>query len=351
MEYSKKHAQIQAIKMRLNEAVNRSGMNMHQLTSAINNADDIEVNYNTVTNVLNYKKDALDITTVIAICRYLHLDTAMIMSPPETKDTTLQSVEDFLSSGKFTILDDPKFLGRFHCFFYSPNHRSSELIRFELEIGNENGKISATMYYHGKPVSVEGEELRDTRILYGTPFLDTRHSNIFILFTNDTGDFYFLYYSWQKFRSHSLYYRRGIALTSSSLRDNPVLFMNFVLFALPVSNQDIPYVSGLLTDVSPVFYVPRSTMEILRKENTLVETFYQQFSYILEHDALEVYPVNETQILASSHPQMDGNDVVKAILLLKDASLAPKRIVYEDIESYSAFSKNYLQKAKREEQT
>ena len=77
MTNSKKHEQIQAIKERLNEAVTRSKLNINQLTDAINETNDIEVNYGTVNNVLNTRKDALDLTTVIAICRYLHLDTAI----------------------------------------------------------------------------------------------------------------------------------------------------------------------------------------------------------------------------------------------------------------------------------
>ena len=109
MTNSKKHEQIQAIKERLNEAVTRSKLNINQLTDAINETNDIEVNYGTVNNVLNTRKDALDLTTVIAICRYLHLDTAMVLSRPGTKDTTYQSNGSFLDSGNFTVLDDPKY--------------------------------------------------------------------------------------------------------------------------------------------------------------------------------------------------------------------------------------------------
>lgn len=110
MQKSNKHEQIQAIKQRLNDALNRSKLNINQLTDAINESNDIEVNYGTVRNVLDQSKDAIDLTTVIAICRYLHLDTAMILSRPRTKDTTYQSNGNFLASGNFTVLDDVKNL-------------------------------------------------------------------------------------------------------------------------------------------------------------------------------------------------------------------------------------------------
>lgn len=347
MTQTRKQEQIQAIKRRLNAAVKRSKLNMNQLTDAINNENDIEVTYNTVRNTLNPSKDALDTATVIAICRYLHLDTSMIFSPPGTQDTTLQSNDQYLSNGKFTILSDSKYLGTFHGFYYSPNHQSPELVRFDLEIKEKNGNAAATMYYHGRPTSVEGIPRTDPRILYGTPYVDNLHSNIFLLLTNDSGDFYFLYFNWQHFRSHGLYFRRGIALTPSSLRDNPVLFMNFVLFALPVSDEDIPFVSGLLADVFPSFIISEEKANQLRNTEPLVETFFQQYGYILEHEKQSMYIVNETQLLATEHPSMSDIDMIKALLLIKDASSSPKRIVYEDIEAFSAFSKNYLQKGKK----
>lgn len=345
MENTCKHDQIQAIKKRLNDAVKRTNLNVHQLTDAINQKNDIEVNYNTIRNVLNYKCDALDLTTVIAISRYLHLDTAMLLSPPNTRDTTLQNAEDFMPSSKFVILDDSKYFGKFHCFFFSPNHKSSELIRFDLDIEDKDGSAKATMHYYGRPTSVYGERTIDSRVLYGIPYVDKLHSTIFITLTNDTGDFYFLYFNWQHFRSHDLYFRRGIALTASSLRDHPVLFMNFVLFARPVSSEKLPYISGLLADVSPTFSIPEDTVISLRNSEPLVNSFFEEFGYILEHNKKTMYTVNETQILSSSSDTMTEIDVIKALLLLKDASTASKRIVYEDIESFSSFSKNHLQQS------
>lgn len=53
MQKSNKHEQIQAIKQRLNDALNRSKLNINQLTDAINESNDIEVNYGTVRNVVN----------------------------------------------------------------------------------------------------------------------------------------------------------------------------------------------------------------------------------------------------------------------------------------------------------
>lgn len=125
--------------------------------------------------------------------------------------------------------------------------------------------------------------------------------------------------------------------------------MNFVLFALPIDEADTSYVSGLLAEVSPSFCISQEKVNQLRSKEPLIESFFQAFGYILEHEKQPMYTINETQILSTSNPHMDEVDVIKAMLLLKDASLSPKRIAYEDVEAYAAFSKNFLQKAKRKD--
>ena len=208
---------------------------------------------------------------------------------------------------------------------------------------NTDGKATAVMHYHGRPTTVDGIVEPDERTLYGTPCLCTQHSNVYIQLTNDFGDFYYLYFNRQEFRSHDMYFRRGIALTGSSLRNHPVLQLNFVLFARPVPDEKQIYIPGLLADVSISFSISKSKMSALRGTNPLIEKFYQCFHHILDHDEDKVYSINETQILCSPSPTMDQTDIVKALLLLKDESTASKRVVYEDIEDFAVFSKNYLQ--------
>ena len=129
------------------------------------------------------------------------------------------------------------------------------------------------------------------------PPVSARHSNVYIQLTNDFGDFYYLYFNRQEFRSHNMYFRRGVALTASSLRNHPVMQLNFVLFANPIPIEKQIYIPGLLADVSRTFSIYKSRMDALRKTNPLIENFYRCFKHILEHDADTVYPINEEQIL------------------------------------------------------
>ena len=337
-----KHEQIQAIKKRLNAEKGKHGMTTYKLAEALKEKTGFtDINYNTVQSALSFSKDALDITVVIAICRLFHLDTAYILSPPGTPEPAFPS--DQTDTGKFKILDDSKYFDTYYGYFYSPNHKSGELVQFELVIQSTDGKTTAVMNYHGRPRTVNGVVDPDERTMYGTPCLCTRHSNVYIQLTNDFGDFYYLYFNRQEFRSHNMYFRRGVALTASSLRNHPVMQLNFVLFANPIPIEKQIYIPGLLADVSRTFSIYKSRMDALRNTNPLIENFYRCFKHILEHDADTVYPINEEQILLSNSPSMEQDDIIKALLLLKDESTAPKRVVYEDIEEFAVFSKNYLQ--------
>lgn len=337
-----RHDQIQAIKKRLTSALDKSGWSTYQLTNEINNQpDSLGANYNTVKNTLDFSSDALDMITVISICRCFHLDTAYILSPPATADLDFTCSQD--DGGKFVVLSAPKYFGTFHGFLYTSNHKSKDLVKFKLDLQNSSTGPHATFTYYAQAKTVNGEVKSSERTLYGIPVFDTVHSNIFIQLTNDLGDFYFLYYTRQHFRTQSLYFRRGISITATSLHSHSPLLQNFVMFANPVPDEKMKYIPGLLSEVSPVFRISKPELDKLMKEEPVVAAFYKAYQHILDHDAVLTYPISETQILSSISPSMDEYDTIKALLLLKDASSSSKRVVYDELESFSAFSKNYLQ--------
>ena len=101
-----KHEQIQAIKKRLNAEKDKHGMKTtYKLAEALKDKTGFtDINYNTVHSALDYSRDALDITVVIAICRLFNLDTAYILSPPGTPEPGLPSNQP--DAIKFKMLDD-----------------------------------------------------------------------------------------------------------------------------------------------------------------------------------------------------------------------------------------------------
>ena len=341
-----KHLQIQKIKERLNAAVTKSGLNFHQLTNNINNSDDeLTINYNTLKNALSYSNDALDITIVIAVCRYLHLDTAYILSPPDTPDINSETDKNAgFSQGKFIVLNNEKYFGEFKGFFFSSNPKKQEIDRMDLKIYQQHDTVVAEMTYHRYYQLVNGERKYKPIKLYGTPYLDTVHSNIFIQLTNDQGDFYLLFYNCQHFRSQHLFFRRGGAFTFSILRDFLPISINFVLFASEVPDDKLKYIPGLLSGMSQNFIIPKSEFEQLKKDSTLIQEFYKEFNYILDHDSEDTFYINENAILSAKNLFMEKEDIIKALLILKSNSHSLKHVVYDDPDWLSQFAKNFLQK-------
>jgi len=343
MEQSKRE-QIASIKNRLNTIIfDERRMTVYKLRKSIANSPNLyEVNYNTLANTLSLASSALDLLTVVAICRCLNLDTAYILSPPGTPDPGDAGRK--ASNAKFKMLDDPHYLGLFHGFLYTPNPEKRELIRFDLQLKwDEEKEPSAILTYYDNPVDVHNQVNPDTRIFYGIPYLDTLHSNVFIQFTNSQGDYYYFYYSRQALRSHNMYFRRGIAVTASWITTMDPMTQSFVMFALEVPNSKLHYIPGLLADVSPIFYVSDDDMRRLRSEYAVVDTFFQHFSHILEHDAALAFPINEENILTSNSADMSRDDIIRALLLLKGASTGLARHVYSEKDVYGSFSKTYLQ--------
>lgn len=342
-----KSEQIKAIKKRLNEALDAEGLNIYQLTEAINKSDsEINVNYNTVRKAFDNTTTALDITVFIAVSRYLHLDTAVLLSEPETKYETLKSVPDTISSGQFSVLDDKNYLGKYYGYFYSQNPKSNSIIHFELETKDTQNGFRSTLQYHGKVNLVDGSVADSQRTLYGTPILHALRSNVYINFANDLGDFFFFYFSRQWFTSNSLYFRKGVVLSASTIGDKPPIVQSFVMFARELSEEKEKFIPGLLGTASPSFSIRKEDAEALCASEPVVADFFNDFGYILEHQAKSIYSINENQILASTDRQtMDINKVFQAICLLKEKALEPNRICYEDNNDMAGFTKRFLQKA------
>lgn len=337
-----KSQQIHAIKKRLNDA--RNGKSIYEIYEGIKKGPDFfEFSYNTLSDTLCGTKNSLNLCVALATCRYLNLDISKVFARPTEEFKDL--VNDSSSRGPFQVLDDPHYLGKFYGFYYTPHPNRTELIRFDLELQRDGDSTTATMTYYGQPVDVHQHTNLDVRVLHGIPYVDTLHSNIHIELTNEQGDYYFIYYNAQHLRSHDLYFRRGIVVTPSSVTSNLPISQSFVMFALKVEDSKLPIVRGLLADVSPNFQIPKSRFLQLCKDNPAIDKFYTTFQYLLEHDSPLTYSINESVILSIPQQEMNRLEVAEALLLLKGASSASIRQVYDDPDSYALLSRDVIQQS------
>ncbi len=338
-------AQILEIKNRLNKAYGEHPMPYHKLLTELVHDSGYEINYSTLKNTLNTESYALDMCTVLAMCRYWHLDVSYILSPPSATGTAMPAAEQLVHNGKFTILDDQKYFGTFHGYMYTQNPQHDSIFKFELTIGERNKSAFAKFALHRKTQDVDGTFLDDTRIFTGTPILQSNGSNVFILLSNDVGEFYFMYFSRLKFSKLTLYFRRGVLLSSSTADTNPPVAQSFVLFANQPSEDKMQYIPGLLSSPAPSFYISKDEVDTLRRDKELVDRLFEDFGYIFEHNKLEsVYKINQKQILPSiTGNTLNSEDVFKSLYLLRERSLSEPRIYYDDDNDVAGFCKTFMQ--------
>lgn len=337
--------QIDVIKKRLNaeyEKYSRRGGTINSLRNLLNEEQNFELNYDTLRKTLNPNdKGTLDFFCVLALCRYWKLDTAYILSPPSNTESPMPSAESLTSSAKFTVLNDPHYLGTYYGFVSSNKPDNSDLHRICLKIDDFPSGFTASLTIERDVTYTDGHTEILKRQLHGTPILSTLNNNISILLTDDIGNFFFLYMEYQKHLSQNMYYRKGIAVTSASTSEREPVMQTFLLFDIPVPKEKLSYIPGLLLPPQEVFPISETETETLKAEHPLLAKFFDEFSYLLEHNKENVYRINETVIL-HEHSQMPKEERIKALLLLKEKALAESQFFYTPNNDYSEFSKNYL---------
>ena len=335
-----KKEQADAIKKRLIDAIDRAGLNYNQLSEGIKKKIGFEVNYETIKHTLDFAKpSSLNLICVIAICRYLNLDTAYVLSEPDNPNSAMYEIENNFISERYSILDDPKYTGEYYGYFYTPKKTNIFIDEFRLEIKPEFGKTIAylTIYYQSIK---ENEEIKITpKTLIGTPIL-VKPSNVFILFKNDDGQFIFMSFSYVFYNVRNLYFRRGTIITHGRNAARYPLMQSFVLFSKKISKENIEkYIPGFLLLNDTVFHIPASQLDELRSKHQEVDKLYNELNSLFRDSCEMYYCVNQDSILSAVKKNISENDVVRALQIMKSHATDAKRIYFPEIEEFSEFAK------------
>lgn len=333
-----KIAQKGAIKARLNKVYTESGFNKYKLLKELINSTGIELNYDTLSKTLDFSSNSLDIFCIIAMCRYFNLDIAYILSEPDNPVSAIYNVENQFVSERYSILDDPKYLGKYYGYFYSPKKNSQMIDSFKLELKIERSKTVAILDIDYHSINRDGQMKITNKVMKGTPIL-AKPSNIYIVFTEGRGQFNILSFSYVHYNLNNLYFRRGAMITQGRDATRQPLMQSFVMFDKKLSESDMKYVPGFLLLYDSIFHIPAKEMEGLIQEHSEVKNLYNELSYIFESNSQQYYKVNETQILASVGNNTPKKDIIKALQILKAHATDAKRIYYPEIDDFSEFSK------------
>lgn len=130
---------------------------------------------------------------------------------------------------RFSILDDPKYLGKYYGYFYSPKKTNQMIDSFSLELKKENGKTVARLSVDYRSIKNNGQIKIVNKVLEGTPIL-VKPSSIYIVLTEGTGQFNILSFSYVHYNLNNLYFRRGAMLTHGRDATRQPLMQSFVMF-------------------------------------------------------------------------------------------------------------------------
>lgn len=336
---SDKDKHIIAIKERLNSVLESKEQTKYSVWKEISNLElDYEINYNTFRATLSLSDSNLDLFSVLALCKLWNLDTSYIFSSPNSNFEIMPSPQTMVNGEKYVILDDQFYFGKYNGYMYSYNPGSNQLVHFDLELN----KGSAKLVYHGSTINYSGETSNFDMTLEGIPILVRNCNNIFILFTQDSGSFFFIYFSYKKYNQSDMYYRKGIVVTNSSLNDKPPMLSNFVLVRNKVPNQKLYLVEGLLKITGDNCFISKEKLLDLKKNDEDVAKLFDLCGFIVNHELGEYYCINESLIIKATKENAVP-EILKALMKIRNCSEQPKRIIYEDDINISYFAKYEIQ--------
>lgn len=334
-------AHRKVIKSRIIAAVYESGLSPYALYHLVNDdsadGDLTKGNYNyglsypTFLQTCNPSHpNVCNLDACLAIARYLRIPLETLFAPPGEDEQTGASRIITYPSAPFTILSDPKYYGVFYGYMHSLNNNNkAALEHFQLVI-TEHG-ASLDLYHHSKTVNTDPEHI----ILAGTP-IQTKDENVYIVFTNEDGNFIIMSFAYKEYTKRNLYFRHGALLGSGrGLKRNPYV-QSFVLFRHMISEEDEVYLPGLLLLSGRDFHVPVSAAEALSANDPDVDFLFKQLSNHMRKE--EYFVIREETLLSCEDNTISENEILSALLKLKAYATDSKQVYFSHDTPYTRFS-------------
>lgn len=348
---------VRRIKEELNEVLISSKYTYSQLQELLEERYDFSINKGTLKELFNADNPNINYACLITTCTFFGLNLQKLLTPETISDNNcyyvntntqkkrktttthpfLESIKS--SSNKFTVLRDEGYMGTFKGFIVVPT-KSDTVEEFNLTLYKDEDGIA-----HAKLIRKSAIKSKSTCYEYaGIPYHSKAYQSILIFLTDTKakGEFYFLSFGFQQYRSEKgLMFRQGFAITGESLRSGSMVAQNFVLFNKELTPENLKYVPGLLKIPVNEFCVPVETAKKLADEYPEVQLLFDKLSGIITQTQEQVYILNEASIL-SLRSDLSPYDRIKALLLLKGKALVPEKNYYVADSKFSGFAKNFL---------
>jgi len=156
-----------------------------------------------------------------------------------------------------------------------------------------------------------------------------------------------LYFDYVDYNYATPYYRKGIALTATSVPAREMLLPNFALFQKAVNEKNLnTYIPSLLLLLGS-FFISDEALAKLEEDETMA-SFFQKYGYHWENNVVSscwVVPVSVLASIDAPHSDEELFSVIKALLRMRAKAQAPNRISYDAPKELSKFVKEVLQRS------
>ncbi|MCR5703597.1 MAG: hypothetical protein K6G85_03150 [Eubacterium sp.] len=349
---------LKRIKAQLRTAFFESRYSYTQLQAILEERYGFNINKGTLQDLFNPDSNSLNYACLVTTCDFFGLDFNKLLQPKLLKATDSPShkttkssahsgdfsnIEPFLESiqavnKKFSVLRDDGYMQSFKGYVVAPT-KSNSIEKFDLTLYKDDNGVA-----HAK--LIRSSKNGDSCFKYeGIPYYSKAYQAVLIFLTDKQakGEFYFLSFGFQEYRSNDgLQFRQGLAITGASLHSGTMVSQNFLLFSHPLSPEMEKFVPGLLKPPVNEFCVPVSTVERLAELHPEVRTLMDKLSGTLSHEKEDVYIFNEDSILSLTRVKLSSYERIKALLLLKEEALISEKNCYVVDSKFSSFAKNYM---------
>lgn len=286
-----------------------------------------------LTRLVNVDCEYLDWYCLFGFCKLFDVDISTLIADSSVPQTPSTLHTKYFPEDKFPILNDEHYLGSYHCYALSQNTSSGQIIYFNLSIQKESAE-----YIYMDPNG-------NIRKLYGIPFHIKKSEAIEIRFSNELGDYFYMYFKYRNYNTSNLYYRQGIVVTTSTSSQEPYA-ATFVLFREKLTDENVDkHIPGLLRLPGNYFYIAKKSLEKLAIQDEQMQFFLANYGYFIKEESTILYRVNEASLLASIE-ESDRKSLLDTsfyLNILKKEAITAYRTEYKDRVSDAHFAKALME--------
>ena len=277
-----------------------------------------------------YKRSRIDITAVIKLCEIWDLDCERVLALPN--EQKLRKSES--SNEDWTVLTDPRYAGKYHCYFFQITGNDSftqdyeytlrkkeTLIKATLDIRMLGDRATATFEYDNSTSA------NRTSIKFATctPLL-SKLGNVYLDFSDNEGRIYKISFNYRDFTSsNNCYFRIASMLTESSDQVHYPLLQKMVLFRNEPNAMYADHIRGLLTQSNKDVLIMAQELEKL-SDDPLIKKFIDNFcnSGIFKSEAFYIFNEDAIMNLRSS---MSSYEAKVALTKMRHYSFSPNQLL------------------------